>query len=100
MIQKFFAIDYDDSDADSFQVVHENLLYMIGMVDKRLKGLLSSSIVDLLRPYDSLGRAKASQLKEILFIMIALEKQDLQNMKKSNIVMMKNLLEPLFNGQV
>lgn len=32
--------------------------------------------------------------------MIALEKQDLQNMKKSNVVLMKNLLEPLFNGQV
>ena len=100
MIQKFFAIDYDDEDADNFQVVHENLLYMIGMVDKRLKSLLSSSIVDLFRPYDSSRKAKASQLKEILFIMIALEKQDLQNMKKSSIVMMKNLLEPLFKDQV
>jgi hypothetical protein len=60
MIQKFFSIEYDDADSENFQVIHENLLYMIGMVDKRLKSLLSSSIVDLFRPYDSSRKAKTS----------------------------------------
>jgi len=36
---------------------------MIIKVDKRLKKLLSSSIVDLFRPYDSSKKAKNSQLK-------------------------------------
>ncbi len=31
-------------------------------------------------------------MKEILFIMITLEKQKLENIKKSNIVLMKTLL--------
>ena len=72
MIQKFFSIEYDDADSDNFKVIYDNVLYMIEMVDKRLKKLLSSSIVDLFRPYDSSRKAKSSQLKEILFIMIAL----------------------------
>jgi hypothetical protein len=100
MIQKFFSIEYDDSDSDNFQVIYDNLLYMIGMVDKRLKRLLSESIIDLFRPYDSSRKAKSSDMKEILFIMIALEKQNFNNLKKSNIVLMKNLLEPLFSDQV
>jgi hypothetical protein len=72
MIQKFFSIEYDDSDSDNFQVIYDNLLYMIGMVDKRLKTLLSESIIDLFRPYDSSRKSKSSHMKEILFIMIAL----------------------------
>lgn len=87
-------------DSDSFQVIYDNILYMTDKLDKRLKKLLSESIVDLFRPYDSSRKAKNSNLKEILFIMITLEKQNLENTKKSSIVMIKNLLEPLLKGTV
>lgn len=81
-------------------MIYDNVLYMIEQVDKRLKKLLSESIIDLFRPYDSSKRAKNSNMKEILFIMLTLERQNLQKAKKSNVVMMRNLLEPLFNGEV
>lgn len=67
-------------------------MFLIENVDKHIRTLLRESIVDLLRPYDAAKKAKVSELKELLFIMITLEKQELKNMKKSHIVMMKNLL--------
>ena len=41
IIQKFLSIEYDDVDSDSFQVIYDNILYMIDKIDKRLKKLLS-----------------------------------------------------------
>ncbi len=100
MIKKFFSIEYEDNDTDKFQTVFDNLLFMIDNVDRKLKSLLRESIIDLFRPYDGSKKAKFSRLKELLFIMITLEKQELKNMKKSNIVLLRTLLEPLFNDNV
>ena len=63
MIKQFFNIDYDEVDGESFETVYQNVMYMIDNIDKRLKQLLSQSIVDLFRPFDSSKKSKNSHLK-------------------------------------
>ena len=69
-------------------------------MDKRLKTLLMQTIIDLFRPYESSKNTQLSHMKEILFIMTTLEKQKIDNLNKSSIVKIKQILEPLFTGSV
>lgn len=40
MIDKFFSIEYEEKDSEKFQVINDNVLYMIENVDKKIKTLL------------------------------------------------------------
>jgi hypothetical protein len=82
MIKKFYDIDYDERDNENFSKVYENFLQLLKNLDERLKNLLMQTIIDLFRPYDSSKNTQLSHLKEILFIMITLEKQKIDNLNK------------------
>jgi len=63
MISKFYSIEYEEADSDKFEIIYDNVIYLIDTIDTHIKTLLRESIVDLFRPYDAAKKARLSQLK-------------------------------------
>lgn len=63
MINKFYSIEYEDSDSDKFETIYENVMFLIDNIDTHIKTILRESIVDLFRPYDATKKARLSGLK-------------------------------------
>jgi hypothetical protein len=63
MINKFYSIEYEDSDSDKFETIYENVMFLIDNIDTHIKTILRESIVDLFRPYDATKKARLSALK-------------------------------------
>lgn len=94
-IAEFFNRRYETE--DSFEPLYENIVKLVSSIDRNLKNLLKNTIINLRMAYSNIYKKEASNIKEILFILIALQQINLEKIKKNEIIVVWEKLLPLLN---